>query len=283
MKRVLITGITGTMGQELSRTLLEQPDYEIIGISRDEQKLQQIPTHPRLKLRIADVRDGAAVARAIRGNIDLVFHLAALKCVDILESHPDEAFHTNVIGTQNIIELSHALQANMVFTSTDKACYPINVYGQTKALAEKMVLNAGFTVARYGNVIGSRGSFVPNLILSLKAEGKVYLTHPEMSRFWMSASQVAEFLIESAAGGNGLEIPYSIRSSSVENFIKAVASFCKVEKYETEIVGVRPGEKIHETLKTAEEGEKIGSFDLLRQYDQKSLEHFIADALRGVA
>jgi UDP-N-acetylglucosamine 4,6-dehydratase len=280
MKRVLITGVTGTMGQELSRLLLKH-GYHVTGISRDEQKQQQLPVHENLDLRIADVRDGASVARVAQ-RIDLVFHLAALKCVDVLEYHPYEAFQTNVIGTQNVIDIAEAQGANLVFTSTDKACYPVNNYGMTKALAERMVVNAGYTVARYGNVLGSRGSFLPSLILSLKTNSRIRITHHEMTRFWMSAPQVSSFLLECASGKpGGVKIPNGIRASSIIAFAGAVAKFCGIEKYRTEYIGIRPGEKLHETLQTAEEGGIISSKDTHRHFDQQTLNRFIIDVLKG--
>jgi UDP-glucose 4-epimerase len=284
MRRVLLTGVTGTLGTTLSRMLLEDPMIdEVIGISRDEQKQRQMPTHPKMKLKIADVRDAAGMARVLGSKkIDYIFHLAALKCVDTLEFHPYEAYQTNVVGTQNVVDLAEAYESKIIFTSTDKACYPVNAYGQSKALAEKVVLNAGHTVVRYGNVLGSRGSFLPNLILSLKTEGKAYLTHPEMTRFWMSASQVAKFVRDAGAKSTeaGLKVPQGIQASSLKNFIKAVASFCGVEKYEIEEIGMRPGEKLHETLLTREEGGMVTSEDRELQFDYKSLERFIVDVLK---
>jgi FlaA1/EpsC-like NDP-sugar epimerase len=282
-KRVLITGVTGTLGTTLVRLLLQDENLdEIVGISRDEQKQRQIPTHPKLKLRLADIRDPASVQRALGSDpVDYIFHLAALKCVDTLEYHPYEAFQTNVVGTQNMVDIAEQYGAKLTFTSTDKACYPINAYGQSKALAEKIVLNAGHTVCRYGNVIGSRGSFLPSLILSLKTEGKAYLTHPNMTRFWMSAGQVALFVRDAGRESKGgLKVPEGLRACDMPTFIKAVASFCGVEKYEVEEIGVRPGEKFHETLVTAEEGGRVDSSDRERQFHFKSLQRFIIDIMK---
>jgi FlaA1/EpsC-like NDP-sugar epimerase len=201
--------------------------------------------------------------------------------VDTLEFHPYEAFQTNVLGTQNMVDLAQQYGAKLTFTSTDKACYPINAYGQSKALAEKIVLNAGGTVCRYGNVLGSRGSFLPSLILSLKTEGKAYLTHPEMTRFWMSAGQVAQFVREAGQQSKGgLKVPEGLQACTMPDFIKATASFCGVERYEVEEIGVRPGEKFHETLITAEEGGRVDSCDRDRQFHFKSLQRFIIDVMK---
>jgi FlaA1/EpsC-like NDP-sugar epimerase len=198
MEQVLVTGITGTLGAALSELLMSR-GIKVLGVSRDEQKQRQLPQNELLSLRLADVRDPGALQRVIGGKeISTVYHLAALKCVDTLEFHPYEALQTNVHGTQNVVDLADMIGANLVFTSTDKACYPINAYGASKALAEKIVLGAGHTVVRYGNVLGSRGSFLPNLILSLKTEGKAYLTDKNMTRFWMSVKQAADLVMRSA-------------------------------------------------------------------------------------
>jgi FlaA1/EpsC-like NDP-sugar epimerase len=285
LKRILITGITGTLGTALTRFLLRDPETEIIGVSRDEQKQRQMPTHERLRLAIADVRDGHAVSRAI-GNKDLhgIFHLAALKCVDTLEFNPEEAIKTNVGGTSNMLDIADQYGAKLVLTSTDKACYPVNAYGASKYLAERIVLQAGHTAVRYGNVIGSRGSFVPNLILSLKTEGKAYLTHPEMTRFWMSVDQVVQFVVKAMMNPDKPKktiTPPGIQASSLKEFIKAVAAFCAVENYEIEEIGIRPGEKLHEVLVTREEGGLITSADKDLQFDNQTLIRFIDEALRG--
>ena len=282
MAKILITGVTGTLGSMLSRMLLEDVDNEIVGISRDEQKQRQVPTHPRLKLRLADIRDGGSVARVVGSEkIDYIFHLAALKCVDTLEYHPYEAIQTNVLGTQNMVDIADSYQSRLVFTSTDKACYPVNAYGCSKALAEKIVLDAGHAVVRYGNVLGSRGSFLPNLILSLKTEGKAYITHKDMTRFWMSASGAAHFVRDVGLSHlDGVKVPEKIQASSISNFVKAVASFCGVEKYEIGEIGIRPGEKLSETLVTKEEGGMITSADKDVQFNYKSLERFIIDVLK---
>ena len=280
---ILITGVTGTLGTELSRALAKEPNTKILGISRDEQKQRQVPEHPRIRLRLADVRDPLSIYRAIGPRkVDKIYHLAALKCVDTLEHQPDEALATNVIGTQNILDIAQDLGAKVIFTSTDKACYPVNAYGQSKALAEKMVLNRGHIVARYGNVLGSRGSFLPNLILSLKSEGKAYITDPYMTRFWMSVDQVTNFVIKAGElEGSGIKIPDGIQSCKITDFVDAVATFLGVSRYETETIGIRPGEKLYETLRTSEEGDILTSSDKAHRFDKKSLVRFISDVMKG--
>ena len=282
---ILITGITGTLGTALTELLLKTTEHEIVGVSRDEQKQRQMPVNPRLKLKIADVRDPEALARVCNAHrFTHIFHLAALKCVDTLEFHPLEALKTNVLGTQNIVDIAEAYGAKLLFTSTDKACYPVNAYGQSKALAEKIVLDAKQTVVRYGNVVGSRGSFLPNLILSLKTEGKAYYTDKLMTRYWMSVRQVAKFVHDAMFLGTDSDLPIvptNIQSSYVMDFIDAVAVFCGVEKYDLEHIGIRPGEKLHETLTTAEEGVLRASDDKVSQFEKKSLVRFISDVMKG--
>ena len=283
--KIMITGITGTLGTELRLRFLAK-GHEVLGISRDEQKQRQIPPHERLHLRLADVRDMGAVYRAARGfNPERIYHLAALKCVDTLEFNPQEAIDTNVAGTENMLQCAYDFKACLVFTSTDKAAYPVNVYGMSKAMAERLVLHAGHTVVRYGNVIGSRGSFIPNLILSLKTEGKAYVTDKRMTRFWMSQRQAADFVCrtDTRPGGktNAMYVPEKIKAASLPAIVKAVAGFCGVEKYEIEEIGVRPGEKMHETLRTEEEGGLIRSDAPELQFDPRSLEQFVIGVLKG--
>ena len=282
MQRILITGITGTLGTELRNRFLEE-GHEVLGISRDEQKQRQIPTHERLHLRLADVRDTRALYRAVGSfKPDRIFHLAALKCVDTLEFNVNEALRTNIEGTDNIVLLANDLGAKLTFTSTDKAAYPVNVYGMSKAIAERIVRDSGYSVVRYGNVIGSRGSFIPNLILSLKTEGKAYVTDKRMTRFWMSQSQAADFVCRADTGPGGkLYVPEQIRAASLPAIVKAVASFCGVERYEIEEIGVRPGEKMHECLRTHEEGGLIRSDNPELQFDSRSLEQFVIGVLKG--
>lgn len=282
MENILITGVTGTLGQQLSKLLLAEDDsVNVIGFSRDEQKQRLIKPHNRLHLSICDVRDYAAMVRAV-GNrkIDRIYHLAALKCVDTMEYHPSESIETNVLGTRNVLDLADQCCADLVFTSTDKACYPINAYGQSKALAEKLVLRAGHTVVRYGNVVGSRGSFLAMLRHSLKTTRSVNLTHGEMTRFWMDARDVARFVMN--AEGNRVCLPENLHSSTVVDFIDAVASHLDIPGYKTRVVGIRPGEKIHETLMTMEEGQLIQSSDETLQFTRKDLIHFLGEIMEGM-
>ena len=252
--RFLITGITGTLGTKITEKLLERdPEARIIGISRDEQKQMAFPIKDsRVRLKMADVRDYHSLRSALPSQrFDVIFHLAALKCQPQLEDNPGEAIATNIKGTNNVLILAGATGAKVCFTSSDKAVYPINIYGHTKAAGEKLVSHHSGrnTICRYGNVIGSRGSFFPQLVKSLKEEKKAYLTHPEMTRFWLTIDQVADFVIGSALHNHGLCIP-KMESSYVVQFIGKTAEALGIKDYETIRTGMRPGEKLHEHITT---------------------------------
>jgi len=286
MTRVLITGVTGTLGTVLTQKMLDL-GYEVIGISRDEQKQRLIKPHKNLTLRLADVRYYSSLKRVVnKKHIDKIYHLAALKCVDTLESNPEESLLTNVIGTRNMLDLADFTDSTLVFTSTDKACYPINAYGHSKALAEKLVMARGHMVCRYGNVIGSRGSFVPVLKQSLIRHKKAYVTHEDMTRFWMSIEDASNFVYQSSLSpkGDNLRIPHGIMACRITDIVAAIANLYDVKKYETEIIGIRPGEKLHETMRTAEEtayGFPTHSNNKSLQFTPESLSQFLAISLRG--
>jgi UDP-N-acetylglucosamine 4,6-dehydratase len=290
-KRVLITGITGTLGSALAKALLAKyEDIKILGISRDEQKQRNLPKDPRLKLKLCDIRDKASLYRATVNAAwepyNVCYHLAALKCVDTLEENPYESYQTNIQGTQNVVDLCSDLKTKVVFTSTDKAVYPINVYGQSKAVAERLVQHASpyNVVCRYGNVLGSRGSFIPVLKKSLIEEKKAYITDVNMSRFWISLDRVVDFIMAAGLGDNchtgGLHCMPDMRSASVLNLIAAVAKIAGVKDYHLEEIGMRPGEKIAEHLMTKYEsptGKDVCSSDLQFNMMQGELVDFLTE------
>lgn len=255
MKLALITGITGTLGQEVSRILLRDTAFKLIGYSRDEMKQMALKAHPRLTLYLGDVRDRDRLIEASR-NCQLIYHFASLKCVDKLEENPDEAKKTIVDGTDNVL---HAQRLNgvprVVLSSTDKAVYPINSYGKCKALAEDLVLrNKNNVVVRYGNVIASRGSVIPQFVKSIMESNSVLLTHKDMSRFFLTPEEAANFVIDSSfEKSGGLKIP-DIKATRITNIVSALATILG-KKPNSVIVGIRPGEKIHEDLKTEDEGD----------------------------
>jgi UDP-N-acetylglucosamine 4,6-dehydratase/5-epimerase len=278
LKKFIITGITGTMGSALSKHILEKiPNAYVIGISRDEQKQRAMFQHERLDLKLGDIRDPGSLRRAI-GNetiIDGIYHLAALKCVDTLEHNVSEAIETNVLGTRNIVEMAQDLHCDLVMASTDKACYPINAYGNTKALAERLVLSEGFKVLRYGNVIGSRGSFIPKIIENLSAGKPIPITDVDMTRFWVKTEDIARYLLDMHELQEGLHIPQQMLACTLPVLIEAISELLEVKGYTLDVVGLRPGEKIHETLQTREEGGLLTSYSSLCSYRQ------IKDYLKG--
>lgn len=245
--KYLVSGITGTLGQAVAKLILANEDNELIGISRDEQKQRALTPHPRMKLLLGDVRDSDRMMCVSR-DVDVLFHFAALKCVDTLEFEPEECLKTNVIGTENIMRAQNVNKIRkVVLSSTDKAVYPINVYGHSKALAERLVLaNPSNIVCRYGNVVASRGSVVPSFAKTLREEKKIYITDLAMTRFWISIQRAAQFVFDSSEG-SGINIPV-MKSADVYSVAEAIGSIIGVHAWETEITGLRPGEKIHEDI-----------------------------------
>lgn len=251
--KILITGISGTLGTHVKDILLENEDNKIIGYSRCEQKQRLIPKHKNLILYLGDVRDEDRILEASRG-CDMILHFAALKCVDTLEDNPEESIKTNVEGTMNVL---HAQRMNgirrVVLSSTDKAVYPINSYGACKMLAERLVMkNPNNVVVRYGNVLASRGSVIPMFIETIKNENKAYITNDEMTRFFLTPKEAAQFVIKSSFDKDGgLKIP-ELKSASIIRVARSIANLMN-RKPEFVNIGIRAGEKIHEALKTSKE------------------------------
>jgi UDP-N-acetylglucosamine 4,6-dehydratase (inverting) len=275
-KTILVTGGTGSFGKKFVATILEKfPDAKkIIVFSRDELKqfeMAQIfppSQYPQIRFFIGDVRDKERLMRAFE-NVDIVIHAAALKQVPTAEYNPFEAIKTNVLGAQNVIEA--ALDSNVekvVALSTDKAAAPINLYGATKLCSDKLFIAANnmagdhrtkFSVVRYGNVIGSRGSVVP-FFLEKRKTGILPITHPEMTRFNISLQEGVDlvlYALEKALGGE-IFVP-KIPSYRILDVAMAIAPNC-----EHRIVGIRPGEKIHEEMIT--ETDSINTIELSDYY-----------------
>lgn len=249
MTNVLITGITGTLGQAVSQKLLSHKDLHIYGLSRDEQKQRLIPPHKRQTLILGDVRDQTRVLESTR-NIDLLFHFAALKCVDTLEDNPEESIRTNVNGTENVLYSQRINKIKrVVLSSTDKACKPINVYGACKLLSEKLVLrNSNNVVVRYGNVLASRGSVIPMFVKTIQEKGLVEITDINMTRFFIRIDDAAEFVIQSALGKDGGLKIFNMKSVSILDLAYAISELIGVKKPIVRVTGMRAGEKIHEDL-----------------------------------
>lgn len=279
--KIWISGISGTLGQVVCRMLLAR-GHSITGYSRDEQK-QALLSPLDVVLYLGDIRDGRRVEESTRG-MDLILHFASHKMVDLLESNPEEAVSSIVLGTQNIL---YAQRVNRIprvaFTSTDKAVYPVNVYGSCKMTAEKLVLrNPNNIVCRYGNVLGSRGSVLPMFVKSLREHQLVKVTSVRMTRFWTTVEKAASFVISCALEADGgVHIP-PLSSSSVLSLAEAVAKHIGVDAYSIEETGIRPGEKLHECLMTHEEakdGRAVYSDD--EEMPEEELQALVAEALRG--
>jgi UDP-N-acetylglucosamine 4,6-dehydratase len=267
---VLVTGGTGSFGKKLVEIMLRDfhPNKLII-FSRDELKQHEMRTngfdHPSLRFFIGDVRDKERLHRAMQG-VNIIIHAAALKQVPACEYNPFEAVKTNVLGAQNIIDVAiDARIEKVVALSTDKAVNPVNLYGATKLCAEKMFIQGNsyagiggtmFSCVRYGNVIGSRGSVIP-LFMSQKKKGKMTITDKRMTRFWITLDQAVQLVMNAIDHMQGGEIFLpKIPSMKIMDLTKAIASECEID-----IIGIRPGEKIHEVLITEEEGRHAIDYD----------------------
>ncbi len=208
-----------------------------------------MPKQDRLTLRLGDVRDLARMCELSYG-VDVIFHFAALKCIDGLEFEAEECIKTNIDGTLNIIKAQRInVVPRVVLSSTDKSVYPINVYGYSKALSERIVLqNSNNVVCRYGNVVASRGSVIPSFAKTLKEEKKIYLTHPDMTRFLISIEDAAKFVYQSSLKTQGgVNIP-NMKSCEIGQLAEAVGAAVNVHAWDVELVGLRPGEKLHEDI-----------------------------------
>lgn len=275
-KSVLITGGTGSFGKEFTKTILEKfPDVKrLVIFSRDEQKHFQMgmeypdTKYPAMRYFIGDVRDRKRLFRAFEG-IDIVIHAAAMKHVHIAEYNPMECVNTNIIGAENVIDAALASGvSDVVALSTDKAAAPINLYGATKLASDKLFVaannikgkrNIRFSVVRYGNVMGSNGSVMP-FFLKKKKDGVLPITDQRMTRFNISLAEGVEMVmsaLETAWGGE-IFVP-KIPSYKITDVAKAIAPEC-----EHKIVGIRPGEKLHEEMITV--SDSLNTWDLGKYY-----------------
>ena len=265
-KKVMVTGGTGSFGNQIVKNLLEFDLNQLIIFSRDELKQYDMRdryvAEPRLQFVIGDVRDGQRLAEALRG-IDIVIHAAALKQVPNCERYPMEAVLTNVIGADNLRRAAIATSVSVVVTlSTDKAVKPVNAMGMTKALGEKIILNptynhfdTKFVCVRYGNVLGSRGSVVPLFQQRLQTGRPLPVTDPEMTRFLLTLPQAIDLVFHAALYGQGGNLYVrKMPACTLGTLAKVMASaMTGRDDYPIEYIGVRPGEKIHEVLVSEEE------------------------------
>jgi UDP-N-acetylglucosamine 4,6-dehydratase/UDP-glucose 4-epimerase len=265
-KKILITGGTGSLGQALTKRLLSMDVDTIRIFSRNESKQIEMESKfndKRLRFFIGDIRDSERLNRAFE-DVDFVFHAAALKHVDKVEYNPFEAIKTNVIGSQNVINASlHENVEKAICVGTDKAVSPLNTYGATKLLMEKLFVTANnyvnpkkhrtkFIALRYGNVLGSSGSVIPKFIQQISSNQTITITDPNMTRFSITMDEALDFILSAAKLGSGSEIFVpKLKAYSIVDVKSAL--FELLQKTEERISGIRPGEKLHEFLINVDE------------------------------
>ncbi len=275
-KTLLITGGTGSFGNAVLRHFIKTDIEEIRIFSRDEKKQDDMRKHyqnSRLKFYLGDVRDSNSVDSAMKG-VDYVFHAAALKQVPSCEFYPMQAVKTNILGTENVLNMAvtHKVQ-KVICLSTDKAVYPINAMGMSKALMEKVMVassrglekqNTVICGTRYGNVMASRGSVIPLFIDQILSGKPMTITDPKMTRFIMALDEAVELVLYAFKHGkNGDLFVKKAPATNLQNLANAVRKFMKHEDHEIAIIGTRHGEKLYETLMTREEmarAEDLGDY-----------------------
>lgn len=270
-KTILITGGTGSWGKELTRQLIHSDVKEIRIFSRGElvQVTMQREFHNKnISYIIGDIRDKTALTDALAG-VDYVFHLAALKHVPICEFQPQEAIKTNVLGTMNIIDASITRKVKkVIYVSTDKAVSAVNLYGMSKGMGERLIIEANlhsdtsFTCIRTGNVLGSNGSVIPLFKEQLQLTNQVTLTHKDMTRYFVTIPDAVSFLINAAKKSGGGEIyVMSMPACKIIDLAKAVIKLYGNNNSKIVEIGIRPGEKMHEELISASENGIVYQYD----------------------
>lgn len=265
-KVLMITGGTGSFGNAVLKRFLDSNLKEIRIFSRDEKKqddMRKKYNHPKLKFYIGDVRDYQSVLNATRG-VDYIFHAAALKQVPSCEFYPLEAVKTNVLGTENVLEAAIQCGVNrVVCLSTDKAVYPINAMGISKAMMEKVIVAKSRTVddtktvicgTRYGNVMASRGSVIPLFIEQIRAGQPITITDPNMTRFMMTLADAVDLVLYAFEHGNNGDIfVQKAPAATVEVLAQALTHLVNKPEHPINIIGTRHGEKLYEALLSREE------------------------------
>ncbi len=272
-KRVLITGVAGTIGHELLRQLVDAKPAEIIGVDSNESELfyvqQEFAAYSFVRLYLTDIRNPVQLARRMEG-IDIVLHAAAYKHVFLCEQAPSNAVQTNILGTQNVIDLALANDVErVIFTSSDKAVNPTSVMGTSKLMGERLITSANatrrngkpiFACTRFGNVLGSRGSVIPLFARQILERGPVTLTHPQMTRFIMTLQDAVRLVMDSvflACGGEVFitKMPIARIQDLAAVMIEELAPRfgCDPQDIEIKTIGVIPGEKLYEELMSSEE------------------------------
>ena len=272
-KVLLITGGTGSFGNAVLRRFLKTDIGEIRIFSRDEKKqddMRKVYNNPKLKFYIGDVRDYNSVMDVMRG-VDFVFHAAALKQVPSCEFYPVQAVYTNILGTENVLNAAIASKVKkVVCLSTDKAAYPINAMGMSKALMEKVIVAKGrnlkddettICLTRYGNVMASRGSVIHLFIDQIRHGKPITITDPNMTRFMMSLDQAVDLVLFAFKNGkNGDLFIQKSPAATIGILADTIKNIFKRPEYEIKIIGTRHGEKLYEVLMTKEE--KVRAIDM---------------------
>lgn len=251
LREILITGGTGTLGTALIKRLYRNPDNKITVVSRDENKQKRMAKiFPDVRYRICDIscKDDVYALGFKRPRYDHIYHCAAFKHIEVCEEHPHRTITTNYMGTKYLYDILGKDAGRFTFFSTDKAVAPINTYGYSKALAEKYIEQFKNTqIFRWGNIIGSTGSFLPYLVECGLADEKVYVTCPAMTRFWVYIDEAAKFVLSNADYiGKGALYPKMV-SASLDTVVSAVGIFLG-RKIPIWPMDVRPGEKMHECM-----------------------------------
>ena len=270
--KLLITGGTGSFGNAVLRRFLDSDIQEIRILSRDEKKqddMRKLYNNSKLKFYIGDVRDYQSILNAVRG-VDYIYHAAALKQVPSCEFHPLEAVKTNILGTENVLEAAIACGVKrVVCLSTDKAVYPINAMGVSKAMMEKVIVAKGraetgtmVACTRYGNVMASRGSVIPLFINQIRNGLPITITDPEMTRFMMSLDQAIDLVLFAFKNGESGDIfVQKAPAATIKMLAKTLSKILGNPTYEIKTIGTRHGEKLYETLLTKEEMVKAIDMD----------------------
>ena len=284
----MITGGTGSLGNALTKRLLDEGADTIRIFSRNESKQLEMESKfndDRLRFLIGDIRDYERLERAVE-DIDIVFHAAALKHVPVIEYNPFEAIKTNILGSQNVINAClHENVERAICVGTDKAVSPLNTYGATKLLMEKLFVTAKnylnkerhetkFIALRYGNVLGSSGSVIPKFIEQIKNKEKITITDPNMTRFSISMDEALNFILKAAELGKGSEIFVpKLRAYSIMDVKEAL--FELLGKTDEETIGIRPGEKLNEILINQDEMKYCWDYNDVYLLVNPSVQRFI--------
>ena len=271
-RNIFLTGGTGSFGNAVLEKFIDSELKEIRIFSRDELKqdnMRKKYNNSKLNFFVGDVRDKTSVDDAMK-DVDFVFHAAALKQVPSCEFYPMQAVKTNILGTENVLNAAiEAKVKKVIALSTDKAVYPINAMGMSKALMERVIVSKGrnqsktmMSCTRYGNVMASRGSVIPLFIQQIKEEKPITITNPEMTRFMMSLKQAVELVMFAFKNGSSGDIfVQKAPAATIETLAESIRDILNKKKHEIKIIGTRHGEKLYETLLTKEEMVKAEDLD----------------------